>query len=179
MQLERELSEHVRAAVRGIGDRRRLHCIVLRERSIRSGLSHSAIMPRLTSTSAWSSVNVIATASPVSESSTTGMRRRQADGPAQTVSCPGPRYRQRAPAERSARANPPGAPTYAKPYSRPEARAIDGAQWPSSPTAKETTRTESIRAETDSTAINSLARTVNGMVSVGLKAEELVTDTNR
>ena len=38
------------------------------------------------------------------------------------------------------------------------------------------TITESIRAETDSTAISILARCESGMVSVGLNAEELVTE---
>ena len=39
------------------------------------------------------------------------------------------------------------------------------------------TSTESTSAEIDSAAINSLARGDSGMVSVGLNAEELVTET--
>lgn len=39
------------------------------------------------------------------------------------------------------------------------------------------TMTESTMADTDSIAINSFARCDNGMVSVGLNADELVTET--
>ena len=44
-------------------------------------------------------------------------------------------------------------------------------------TPREMTRTDSISAETDSRAISILARGESGMVSVGLKADEFVTDT--
>jgi hypothetical protein len=49
----------------------------------------------------------------------------------------------------------------------------------SRPTPKEMTSTDSVSAETDSTAMSSFARTDKGMVSVGLNAEELVTETYR
>ncbi len=52
-----------------------------------------------------------------------------------------------------------------------------GRQCGSRPTPKETTSTDNSSADTDSTAISSLARTDNGMVSVGLNAEELVIET--
>ena len=42
---------------------------------------------------------------------------------------------------------------------------------------REITRIESRSAETDSTAISILARGESGIVSVGLNAEELVTET--
>lgn len=47
----------------------------------------------------------------------------------------------------------------------------------SRPTPREMTRTDKTIAETDSAPINSLARCDNGMVSVGLNADEFVTDT--
>ena len=46
-------------------------------------------------------------------------------------------------------------------------------------TPRAMTRTDSMRAETDSSAINILARGDSGMVSVGLNAEEFVTETYR
>jgi hypothetical protein len=46
-------------------------------------------------------------------------------------------------------------------------------------TPREMTRTESSSAETDSVPIRSLARGESGMVSVGLNAEELVTEMYR
>jgi hypothetical protein len=42
---------------------------------------------------------------------------------------------------------------------------------------REITSTDSIRADTDSAAIRSFARGDSGMVSVGLNADEFVTDT--
>jgi hypothetical protein len=44
-------------------------------------------------------------------------------------------------------------------------------------TPREIASTESSKADTDSVAISSFARGDNGMVSVGLNAEELVTET--
>lgn len=44
-------------------------------------------------------------------------------------------------------------------------------------TPREMTSTDRTIAETDSAPINSLARCDSGMVSVGLKADEFVTDT--
>ena len=44
-------------------------------------------------------------------------------------------------------------------------------------TPRAMTRTDSISAETDSTAISILARGDSGIVSVGLNAEEFVTET--
>ena len=46
-------------------------------------------------------------------------------------------------------------------------------------TPREIASTESSRADTDSAAIRSFARGDNGMVSVGLNAEELVIETYR
>lgn len=60
---------------------------------------------------------------------------------------------------------------------RPAVRRALG-QW-SRLTPREMTSTDSSNAEIDSTPISSFARGDSGMVSVGLKADELVIDTYR